>query len=81
MTNLVPYLNWTPLFESYVIWCGSKNGFQKYACLKKIGLYAQNVIITNLGSIVNIIWGGGRDLYDHLMSTTIFTSTMNKIAI
>ena len=43
-------------------------------CLKEIGLYAQNMIII-LSSIANIIGG----LYDHLMSTRIFTFLMNKI--
>ena len=32
-----------------------------------------------LGSIVYINGGGG-DLYDHLMSTRIFTFTINKIS-
>jgi hypothetical protein len=41
----------------------------------KIGLHAQNMN-TILGSIVNVI---GVDLYDHLMSTRIFTLIMNKI--
>jgi hypothetical protein len=44
-------------------------------CSKEIGLCAQNM--TNiLNSIVNIIGG---NLYDHLMSTKIFTLIMNEI--
>ena len=42
---------------------------------KEIGLCAQNMT-TVLNSIVNIIGG---DLYDHLMSTKIFTLNMNEI--
>ena len=30
MHGLVTYLNWTLIFESYVVWYGSKNGYQKY---------------------------------------------------
>jgi hypothetical protein len=59
-----------------VICFGSKNGYQKDMGLKEIGLHVQNMI-TILGSIVNSI---GRDLYDHLMSTIIFT-LKNKIDI
>ena len=28
--NLVTSLDQTPIFEWYVVWCGSKNGYQKY---------------------------------------------------
>lgn len=54
------------------------HGCQKDVCLKEIGFRARNMI-TILGSIVYIIGGGG--LYDQLMSTTIFTLTMNRILI
>lgn len=27
MPYSVTYLNWTPLFGCYVLWCGSKNGY------------------------------------------------------
>ena len=43
--------------------------------LKEIGLHAQNML-TILGSIVNV---SGETLYDHLMSTRIFTLITNKI--
>ena len=49
-------LTWTPIFESYVVRCGSKNGHQKDMSLKEIGLHAQNML-TILGSKVNMIWG------------------------
>jgi hypothetical protein len=38
--NLVFYWN--------VVWCGSKNGYQKNMCLKEIGLCAQSMIIIQL---------------------------------
>ena len=47
---------WTPIFEWYVVRCGSKNGQQIYICSKQIGLCAQNML-TVLGSIVNMIAG------------------------
>ena len=34
----------TLIFELYVVWCASKNGYQKDMCLKEIGLHAQNMI-------------------------------------
>ena len=37
----VTFLIRTPIFEWYVDWCGSKNGYQKGTCLKDIGLCAQ----------------------------------------
>ena len=43
-----------PIFEWYVVWCGSKNGHQKDMRLKEIGLRAQNMI-TFLSSIGNQI--------------------------
>ena len=73
MPNSVTHRNWTPIFEWYVIRCGSKNKYQKYTCLKEMGLRAQ--IITILGSIVNII--GSQ--CDCLMNTSILTLIMTKI--
>ena len=52
------------IHEWYVVWCSSKIGLQKDMWFKEIGLRAQSMITI----IANII---GRDLYDHLMSTTI----------
>ena len=75
MPNLVTALNWTPIFEWYVIRCGFKNGYQKDMYLIEIGLRAQNMIPI-LGSIVNIIGG---NLYDHLISTRILTLIVKKI--
>ena len=76
--NLVSYLNQTPIFEWYVVWCGSKNEYQNYnVCLQEIGLRAQNVI-TILSSIVSMI---KEDLYNHFVSLRIFILIMNKIII
>jgi hypothetical protein len=69
------YLNQTPIFDWYVIRCGSKNKYQKDMCLKESELHAQNMI-TILGSIVINIMG---DVYDHLMSMRIVTLMTNKI--
>ena len=72
-------------YSSYMdtyVWavCGSKNRHQKDMWFKEIGLRAQN-LLTVLGSIVNVIVGGGRgkgNLYYHSTSTRIFTLMMNK---
>ena len=52
----ITFLNRTPIFEWYVVRCGSKNGYQIGMWLKEIGLGTQN-LITILGSILNIILG------------------------
>lgn len=52
---------------------------EKDVCFKEIGSHALNMI-TIIGSIVDITWGGGRGegfLYDHLRSTIIFPIIMN----
>jgi hypothetical protein len=38
------YLIKIPIFERYVVWCGSKNGYQEDMYLIEIGLHAQNII-------------------------------------
>jgi hypothetical protein len=52
MPKPLPYR--TPILEWYVVRCGSKNKYLKDMCIKKIGLHVQ-IVITTLGSIVNII--------------------------
>lgn len=47
--------------------CGFKNKHQKGMCSKEIKLCVQTILI-NLGSLVNMIWGGGGVLNDYLMS-------------
>ena len=76
MPNLVAYLNRTPILEWFVVWCGSKNKYQKDMCLKEIGLHPQNMVII-LNLIINI--NGG--LYDYLKSTRISILIRNKIFI
>jgi hypothetical protein len=49
-------------------------------CLKEIGLHAHNMLFI-LVSTIDMIMGRGGDLYDHLMSMTIFTLIMHKIII
>ena len=82
MPNSVSDLNQTPIFEWYVVKIGSKNGYQNEACFRETRWHVENMI-TSLGSIVNRIGegGGGRDVYDHLMSRRIFTLTMSTIFI
>ena len=75
--NSVTYLRRTLIFEWYVVWCGSKNKYQKDTCLKEIGLHAQNMI-TIVASIIDLLGG---NLYDHSMSTRIFTLILNKIYV
>ena len=59
MPNSVMYLDRTPTFKWYVVWCGSKNRYHKgNMCLQEIGLHAQKMI-TIPSSIVNITAGGG----------------------
>lgn len=45
LEDLHPYilisLDWTLIFEWYVLWCGSKNKYLKDMSLKEIGLRAQ----------------------------------------
>jgi hypothetical protein len=43
--TLVTYPDRIPIFELFVIWCGSKNGYQKgIMCLLNIGLHPKNMI-------------------------------------
>ena len=58
MSNLITYLNWTPIFECKWFWCGSKNGYYKDMCFKEIALCAQNMFII-LDTIVDVIGGRG----------------------
>ena len=78
MPNLVTYPNRSPTFEWYMVWHGSKNGYQKHMCYKKqIRLHAQNMITIIL--TINITREG---LYDHLMNMGIFFSMiMNFILL
>ena len=62
-----------------MVWCGSKIRYKKKLCFKKIELCAQ-YMITIMDSTVNIIQGE-EGLYDHFMSTRMFTMIMDKVFI
>ena len=46
-----------------VVWCGSKNGYQKNMGFKESGLHAQMVITIISSSQCNLGGGGGADTY------------------
>lgn len=56
MPESVTCLNQAPIFQSYAVWCGSKNGYRKDFGLQEIGVRVQNMIV-DLGSTANIIGG------------------------
>ena len=67
MPDLVTCLDQTPIYECYVVWCGSKNIFQIDMCRLEIELQAQKY--GNHSRFNNQHdWG---NLYDHLISTRI----------
>ena len=68
----------TLLLHLFVVWHASKNGYQKYVYLTLIGSPTQNMIAI-LGSIINIIGGGGEGLYDHLVSMKNVNFMMNNM--
>ena len=72
MPNLVTYRNQTPIFKWYVVSCGSKNEHPK----RDWTMCSKQVNHSKLNNQHN--WG---NLYDHLMSTRIFTLVMNEIFI
>ena len=49
----VTKLNRTHMFERYVVWCNSKDGYQKDVDFEEIGLRVQNVI-TILGLTIDV---------------------------
>ena len=52
---LITLLNRTPIFMRYVVWCGSKNKFQKFdMCLKELDHMLEN-LLTTLTLIIDII--------------------------
>jgi hypothetical protein len=77
MPHSFTYFIYLASYGVNLVWCGSKNGYQKGMCLKEIGLCVQKMI-TIVSSLVNTI---ERDLYDHLMGTKIFALMMNEIFI
>ena len=63
----------THIFKCYLVRCGSKEQPPQRHMFRDFGLHAQNI----LGSIISV----QGNLYDHLMSFSIFTLIMNKIFI
>ena len=66
---IIHFMNGTLIFELYVVRCNSENKFPTNTCLKEIGYQVHNTI-TILDSTIHII---AKNLYDHPMSTQIFT--------
>ena len=73
--NLVPYFDWTPIFEWCVVRCGPKNGHWK-TCSRDWTSCSKFVNHSRLNMQHN--WG---DLSDHSMRKRIFTLIMIKIFI
>ena len=69
-------LNWTPIFEWYMVGCESKHGYQfKNMRGKEIQPCAQN-LLTFIDVKVNMI--GGR-IWSFISSRRIFTLKMNRM--
>ena len=60
----------------YVVWCGSKNEYQRDMCLKEIGVHAKNTVSILSSTITN--WG---HIYDQLMSMRSFILKLIDILI
>ena len=67
-----------PIFDWYVVMCGSKTWHQKDMCLKRDLSMCSNMV-SILCSMFNMIGGGEGGLYKHSMSVRIFTLIMNKL--
>jgi hypothetical protein len=59
MPNLITYLNYTPIFEWYIVKCGSNNGYRTNMCWIIIWIHA-NKLIPILSSTINM--AGGRPI-------------------
>lgn len=73
---MVTFVNHLSVFEWCAFGCGCKNKHRKGMRLKEIRL-GVHTMLTKISSIINMNWGGGMDLYDHLMSSTIFILTID----
>lgn len=85
MSNLVTCLNQTIIFESYVVWCGSKNE-RKHTHTQMFFLERDWILCSTYDNYSKLNnqhnWERGEgNLYDYLMSMIIFTLTMNNISI
>ena len=77
MPDLVTYLIQIPIFEWYMVRCGSTNGYKKRQVFKRHWTMCSRYDnYSRFNSQHNL-----RGLYDYLMSTRIFTLKMNKIFI
>ena len=74
---MITIFNRTTIFEWCMVRCASKYRHQKDLHFKEMEQSIQN-LLTMLGPIVSVIGG---DLDEHLMSSRIFTSILNKISI
>lgn len=68
----------TPIFQWWVVKCGSMDYIHQRAILCLIKLNAQK-LLTILGSIANIIWRGGTYMIINKKENLLFD--MNKIFI
>ena len=76
--NSVTSLNRTPMFEWYVVWYGSKNGYQKTCVLKRLDCVLEKIY--DIYFMLSTPHNGG-NLYDLLINTRIFTLIMNEMFI
>ena len=65
MSTSVTYLNRTPMYLASMLWCASKNKYQKDVCFQDIGLHAHNEMIVVSSVWVDVTWRKGGGLYDH----------------
>ena len=72
--NLITYRNRTPIFEWYVVRCGSKNNYQKKHVYER-NWTARSTYDNHSRFNSQHNLGG---TYEHLMSMGIFTFIMNK---
>ena len=72
----VAFLTKTPIFNWYVVWCGSKNGYQKHVLQKDWTMCPRYDNHSKVNS--QLYWG---DLYDQVMSTRIFILIVNEIFV
>ena len=57
-SNSITHLNGVPIFEWYLVEYGSKNGYPKNMCLKRLELHAQTMIIIISSSNNQHNWRG-----------------------
>lgn len=70
--NSMRFLIRIPMFEWFVVWCGSKNGYKKDMCIKREWI-ACSGFVAILCSIVIIIEEGGGEALRPFNEHTIFS--------